>query len=272
MQVRELPFEFAPDKGKRSPGLHLSDLVRAVERDIFGAEARPDKTPDQIKRLEALFEAGAVWERAIEIAYTERYTKGRPWVKTQRELRMDGVWLTPDADDTREKRVEEYKWTRVSTATIAREGFEKKWPGYLMQMKAYCRALGYTKALLVVLHVNGNYKYGTAEGEPTPKRYEFTFTKQEVKENWLLLMNKKREIEGRLKGKGAGNAGVLDGLRLRRTGAVGGGDPAGGLGRPRGEGRGGEAAGRGGAGAEAQVEAVPWLNFAALDQDREEED
>lgn len=239
MKVTEQPFDFPPSP-PRTPGLHLSTIVRAIEQDIFGQEKRPDKTPDQERRLMAMWEAGLVWERAIEVAYSERYCKDRPWIIRQGEVEMDGIKLTPDADDPREKQIEEYKWTRVSLNTIAKEGFEKKWPGYLMQMKAYCRAKKRTKALLVVLFVNGDYKWGTTGCEPTPKKYLFEFTKQEIEENWLLILAKKRELERKPASKPA--ASPFARIRSNEGRGSGGGVTAKDLGLA----------------SQAQVEMVPW--------------
>lgn len=276
MRVEDVPFEFPPPP-PRSPGLHLSDIIREIERDILGPEARPDKTPDQLVRLQAHFEAGLLWERAFETAMRERYTEGRPWVKRQGEVEVDGVAMTPDALDTQEGVVEEYKWTRVSLATVLREGFDKKWPGYMMQLKAYCRACKTTKGKLIVYFVNGSYKWGTPEGDPLPKCWLFTFTRQELEENWLMILSKKREIEARGKGgrHGGADAGVRDGVRGGLRAGLRGLRLAAVVDRQAGARGGRPSAGRGGVRATAQVEAegndkvqrVPWLNFAALDEE-----
>lgn len=268
MKVEDVAFEY-PAGPPRTSGLHLSSIVREIERDILGPDKRPEMAPDQLVRLQAHFEAGLLWEQAYETAMRVRYTEGRPWVKRQWQVTVDGVSMTPDALDTREGVVEEYKWTRVSLATVLREGFDKKWPGYMIQLKAYCRACQTAKGKLIVYFVNGSYKWGTPEGDPCVKCWLFTFTRQELEENWLLVLNKKREMEG--KHDDADNA--VRGVVRKRL-------PGGGrlvlgaarLDRPAGARGGREAPRRGGDGAGSQVtggevERLPWLNFAALDEE-----
>lgn len=285
MKIREVPFEFAPDtvQAKRSVGLHLSQIIREIERDMYGAEKRPEITPDQERRLQAQWEAGLVWEKAIGLAYAMHYGESRKGLVYQKEFQVDGVYLTPDCLDHKNKVVEEYKWTKVSLNRFDREGLEKVWPGYLMQMKAYCKAAGYSKALLVVLFVNGDYRWGTPGADPTPKRFEIEFTRQEVEENWLLILGKKREMERRARRKGAGDDADADAGgdahgRVRRPLAAGlhRNRVVPGVGRALGEearrGAGeGEVERAGLAGRAGQVERVPWagrsLDFSGLDDD-----
>lgn len=272
MIVKTSPFIFPPSPEKRSKGLHLSDIVRAIEKDILGPEKRPDMTPDQERRLMAMFEMGHLWERAWQIAMGERYAKGKGRGVYQGEIKVDGIWMTPDWYDAEGKVVEEYKRSKVSTNTIEREGIERKWPGYLIQLKSYCRALKTTRGKLIVDFINGNYKYGTPEGQEQVWVFEIEFTRQELEENWIMVLNKKRELEAG-KGKGAGDGGSGAVVDVRRVGARGGDGKLGlfahlGSDRPRRVPAGREGAGEAGGGSE--VEPLPWargLDFAALDEE-----
>ncbi len=177
MQVTQTKLTF-PDQAPRS-GLHLSDIIKEIERDLLGDEARPDRTPDEVARSQAQWKDGELFEQAFK----------------QYQVESDGVLMTPDAFDTVNKVVEEYKRTRYSTKRIGE--WDKAFRGYLIQLKSYCRYYKTLKGRLVVHFVNGDYSHGRDEGQPVTWIFDLVFTRQELEDNWLWILSKKREMEAR---------------------------------------------------------------------------
>jgi hypothetical protein len=97
---------------------------------------------------------------------------------------MDGIILTPDGigfnDWVGEPVVEEYKCTARSCNNDPAEN-----TGWMMQVKAYCRVMGFRHAVMRVLYLNGDYR---SNRDPTPKTYLLTFTDTELDENWAAIV------------------------------------------------------------------------------------
>lgn len=174
----------------RSPGLHLSSLLREYERDVLGNDARP-ATEDGAKR-QAFFDGGFIFEELAQ-ALLRRSRHGRGLI-VQREVEADGVVMTPDVVDKRRKAIVDAKMTWKSTSHIdkIRAGkltWEKLWPGYMAQLKSYARYHGYRRGILVVFFTMGNWKRGDDWSGPVgPVEFVFEWTADEVEANWKMVL------------------------------------------------------------------------------------
>jgi hypothetical protein len=94
-----------------------------------------------------------------------------------------GIWCSPDGVDPNIWAVEEFKCTWYSAKKALDDPVY--WP-WLVQIKAYCKALDTRLAKLWVLHINGDY----SPPRPwPPKIYGIEFTELEIEENWQMLVN-----------------------------------------------------------------------------------
>jgi hypothetical protein len=82
--------------------------------------------------------------------------------------------------------VHEFKATYKSTKTVGNLTGEWMW---LSQMMAYCKALNTTYAMMHTLFINGDYQFPLS---PLKKIWFLEFTKQEIDDNWKLLMQYKK--------------------------------------------------------------------------------
>lgn len=173
------------DKDTRSPGLHLSAIVR----DLL-VRMEPKKYSDNTVSDPVLFrwESGFVWEEL----WSRALLRAQGFF-IQPEIILDGIYMTPDAVDPKTEELWEFKFTWKKYALDPALEGEKFW-SWFVQMKAYLWGLGLRRARLVVLFANGDYK-GTGP-LPLVRRYEFT--KQELKENWRMLTAHAKTMESAL--------------------------------------------------------------------------
>lgn len=205
-----------PSKLPRTPGVHLSSLIRCIAMENGYLEAEADEEfsimdrdirglnlpPEAIARICM----GLAWEQF----YIE--TQLPEVIDHPGEIEFDGVYMTPDGEelasifiDTRNRytpKIHEIKHTSKSMNTV---GF---WPAmtydtsvhgslgpvgtqwmWLAQLKGYCKAKGTRYAALHVLFSNGDYSWPQ---RPYPARYDIEFTQEELDENWALLDNYRR--------------------------------------------------------------------------------
>lgn len=159
----------------RSKGLHISSVISYLSEKI----GRRDNgmTREQLDQY-AIF--GRIWEQ-----YLADRTFTRPRYERIGEIEKDGIIGSPDAVDTHEWAVQEYKcWWRSSNKPIedSREAF---W-----QIQAYCYMLGMTRASLHVAFVCGNWRPPI----PETRAWDITFTVPELKANWEMIMQAAREM------------------------------------------------------------------------------
>lgn len=173
--IETLLFEAAPP---RTPGLHVSQIIRSLCKKLDPKRYIDGDLPWN------RFEAGFTFERVLETAFASRMAD----IFRPGEIICDGIILSPDGIDTDGWVLCEYKWTWMSSRE-APEG-PKFWP-WLVQMQAYCYALGVTRARLHAFFVNGDYKTKT----PEYRVWVFEFAAQELHENWQMLLREAR-VEG----------------------------------------------------------------------------
>jgi hypothetical protein len=186
----------------RTPGLHVTDIIQIILRKIdpsrYGGNMAEKYTQETRENWQ---EAGFLWEELLSKLFAERLREGteggivrfRPG-----ELRVDGILLSPDAAvfgldpipgcDPDAPVLEEYKATYKSSKDF--DLYDKRYIGWLLQMQAYCHALGTNRARLYVWHVNGDYKGGRL---PEVAGFELSWTRQELAQQWASLLNTARK-------------------------------------------------------------------------------
>jgi hypothetical protein len=194
--VDELPDIDNPREGQpeRSDTLHLSsiikDMLKTLDRKRFGGPLNP-----------VLIEIGWAFEHALSRGLLGVFKyQGPGHTFHPGEFRVDGVSMSPDlvtvepepdpitAIITDVLRVEELKFTRMSCRQPITD--PKFWH-YIVQLKAYARALGTLDARLRVLFINGNYSRddNDPEGGPVYRVFTLRFSPYELEENWQMLLN-----------------------------------------------------------------------------------
>jgi hypothetical protein len=165
----------------RSPGLHLSPIIKSLCHGIDPKRfpiPKPDAATSDMPW--ARFELGFTFERLLEMAFASRHTP----IFRPGEIELDGITMSPDGIDPDGYWLEEYKVTWMTTADIPEGG--KCWQ-WLVQMKAYCHALGTVNGRLRVLCVNG-----WGDKNPVYLPFEIQFTEQELRDNWRMIVGEAR--------------------------------------------------------------------------------
>jgi hypothetical protein len=165
--------------------LHVSDIYKSLNKKLDPERFNDDKGPNAEK-----MEVGLLFESILEEALARKYGTLRPG-----ETMLDNVWMSPDGVNPDAEALEEFKCTWMSSRHGLIDVFgypHTKFQHWFWQMKAYCLALGCTKAILTVLFVNGDYDRKNGMN-PQLKRYAIEFTPDELDENWQMLLRHARE-------------------------------------------------------------------------------
>ena len=171
MEILELQEEFPLTLVERSHDRpHVGEIIHDMLIDLGIGKRFDTDNPYQ-------FEKGFVWERLLSMALPIR-------VERPGEIMLDGVILSPDGvafnEWIQESVVEEYKCTARSSKSNPADNV-----GWMMQIKAYCKGVGVTNAVMRILHLNGDWKENRA---PMPKTYLFRFGQDELDENWNAIV------------------------------------------------------------------------------------
>ncbi len=172
----------------RSEGLHLTTIIRDL-MDKSGL-----KTPKSSWNMNTTQSVGFIWEETLSLAWEERLSrafaslldKEMGWYNTG-ELNLDGIIMTPDGYDPNNMILQEAKCTWKSSKNKPIDNFS-----WMVQTKAYCRALCIDKVMFHVLYLMGDYKASGPIYEP----WLITFKPHEIEENWQMLQNHKEYING----------------------------------------------------------------------------
>jgi hypothetical protein len=172
----------------RSPCIHVSDVIR----DICIATGQFDG--DREMNM-AQMQLG----RALEYAIISMVALDDPDRYIQPgEVMVDGLPGTPDLFDVIDYLPHEIKCTWMTTKWAP--GSEKFWK-YEVQLKAYAYMLGACKGRLHVCYINGAAypKRGERRDEfpyaPEYKVWEYTWSKSELAENWLMLLGRRDSMK-----------------------------------------------------------------------------
>lgn len=159
---------------ERTPGVHVSGVLRHI-REQLGEPS--DFSEDDLGKFAVV---GRLWEAQLAAAMF-------PPPRYQRvgEIELDGIIGSPDCYDFEDIAVGEFK---VTWRSAKRDIHEFRY--YWRQIKSYCHMLECQRAFLVVFYICGNWQ------PPVPicRRYNATFTKLELEENWQMILNNAREL------------------------------------------------------------------------------
>lgn len=196
MQIAALPGltlrDFAPpDTLVRSPGCHVSDIIKRVLVKLDPKRYGKDQQADDTENWQ---ETGFIWEDILGRAIATRGEQGDRW--RPGEVTLDHVAGSPDSiesgvqDDDPPFVVGEYKATwkscrDIDTPTPGAGLIDSKFIGYLIQLQAYCHMIQTTRARLYILFMNGDYQRYV----PQMRCYQIDFTPRELQEQWRSLLN-----------------------------------------------------------------------------------
>lgn len=188
--------DFAPpDTLVRSPGCHVSDIIKRV---LVKLDPKRYGTAQKADDTENWQEAGFMWEEILSGAIVNRGidqdSQGTRW--RPGEVTLDHVAGSPDSlecgvqGDDPAFVIGEYKATwkscrDIDTPTPGAGLMDSKFVGYLIQMQAYCHMVGTTRARLYILFMNGDYERYV----PQMRCYQIDFTPRELQEQWRSLLN-----------------------------------------------------------------------------------
>lgn len=194
---------------QRSPGVHLSGVIKAVLKSLGKLKEWKDLEEDEMPLNVVM---GIMWEQ---------YVVGLPGLKDviwqPGEVERDGVYLSPDGvmevEGTRQvstyrvgvDRPEQFasRFKEVIEELIELQEFKATWrseftygkdilqmTAWVWQLAGYCYAMGLVQACLHVLWVNGGYR------PPRPKyvKYRVRFEEEELKVFWenVVVKNKSK--------------------------------------------------------------------------------
>ena len=161
----------------RSLGVHVSDVIRrlCVQSGMFNPGGR-----DDVNLTNQWAQLGC----SLEDALVNRYDKHFPgrYVRPG-EVCLDGIYGTPDLQDTFDGGVDEVKLAWMGSGTDP--SGDKMWR-YRAQVKAYCKMLKTLIGRLHITHVNGRGDY---KGGPGPhfRLWEQRFSQSELDANWEMI-------------------------------------------------------------------------------------
>lgn len=171
---------WSQDKHVRSEGLHLTNILDEILKERGQSNVRDDLDPADLDDYAAV---GFLWERVLTRALTDMYCETANVVRLG-EFQKDGIYFTPDGIllncDGSKPSLEEWKCTWTSSNKLIEDRI--KW---MYQVKCYCYALDLTKATIRVLYINGTWRPPI----PRTRQYELEFSKRELAETWLEVLN-----------------------------------------------------------------------------------
>ena len=165
------PFPFS-EPIERSPGLHVSDVIRSILVDLGRLEKKDTFTESDMITMER----GFVWEQMLSMAW------GQLIGARIGEVECEGIALSPDgiSFDPDGPIIDEYKCTLKSAKSPPEDNM-----AWMMQIKAYCYACECLKARLWVWYMKGEYK----PPFHVFRVYGLEFTERELVENWTMIIN-----------------------------------------------------------------------------------
>ncbi len=215
MRFKEIPHDLVLAKNEpgyiRSPGLHMSDCYGSYFKELDPKRyakktAKGEDAPFDL----TVMEEGMAFEGWLEPQLRQRLLGDRPGeFFTQHEDKCKrfgeavkdgsglcwcgaGIAYSPDwlflEDDGMV--LGEFKRSKYSLRDAPADKRFSKW---ICQMQSYCYHLPTQVARLYVLFVNGDYSYKPPGGDEQIKAWEFSFTKQELRDNWKQLRDHARK-------------------------------------------------------------------------------
>lgn len=192
MRISEIaaPLVLPPPKCPRSPGVHVSGVIRAIAmevgfldkkwcEDLSLTDARTITDQKSILRIRM----GLAWEE--HLIPTIEGVLDHPG-----EMLLQGIYMTHDGESVDrvslgsrglELIVHEVKLTYRSS----RKDLKDQWM-WLTQLKAYCKGLGTKFARIYILFACGDYTFPIT---PDHRIYDIEFTEDEIEETWTMLID-----------------------------------------------------------------------------------
>lgn len=156
----------------RSEGIHFSSLNSCLRKHFY-AQKHPSLEKENLDHTTLLFAMGLAFESYI--------TGG----KKQKEYCIDNIYLTPDFV------LEDGEAWEIKTSYFSSNKDISENEQYIRQIKAYCKAVGVLEFGLVVLYYLGDWSWvwkrkgkEVNNRKPIMNTYKFTFTEDEINENW----------------------------------------------------------------------------------------
>lgn len=167
---------------ERSPGVHISDIIRDLENTVTKPGKRPKMSellPEEKKRMGHYTSMGWVWEEMVRRAMMETVYGGKDRYIRLGEIEKDDIYASPDCFDMEDFCVEEFKATWRSMRRPLATDF---W-SWMVQVKSYCHMTDTQWARFRVFWVCGDYR----NSGPTMKTYQIRFEVEELERNWAML-------------------------------------------------------------------------------------
>ena len=160
---------------ERSPGLHLTDVIRDIAGVLF---PKQKVSRDNCSwNREATMGMGFLWECALSDVMRDKMAHRIG------EVECDGIMMSPDGVDWGNGVLEEYKCTWKSTRHPPEDNWE-----WMTQIKGYLWGIGkgeMTRVVMRVLYVMGDWK----GGGPEYRVWRGEFEEWELRENWEMIVN-----------------------------------------------------------------------------------
>lgn len=189
--------------GERTPGLHVSDIVRdlcsQMEPERYPVLVRKEAEAERPRQTNPRWELGMAFEDQLGDRMADRYCRlYAPHAFRPGEITTDGIVGTPDVIDPlphlspgwdgitpEEPLIEEWKGTWLSSRHPIEGG---KFTYWIWQGKSYCYMHQVLTLRIRALHIMGDYLFDKSP-EPGPhfRTYEETYTWQELEEHWLMI-------------------------------------------------------------------------------------
>jgi hypothetical protein len=191
--VREVEFDIVSHLNARfghpprTDGLHVSHIYSDLDKVLNAKRYANQFSPSQLDHFAML---GFIWERVLEETLADLTVTADPsrFFRPGEQL-FDGILATPDyadldfyGDGSCVLGLEEWKVSWKSVKSI--NDYEKNFWRWLVQMKSYCLMLETLVARQRILFIVGDWRDDIS---PKCKTLEFTFTEQELQENWAML-------------------------------------------------------------------------------------
>jgi hypothetical protein len=177
---RPFPNARTPEP-ERAKGIHVTDILHAVEMQLYPNKWQPE--PPDTTQLR--FAAGFTWEELLTMAFGKRLAPRLPEQRCEGILlNPDGVWLTSGGNGL----IAEYKLTWRSSRHIITDNWY-----WMAQAKSYCYCWGLNRVVFYVFYVNGDYKSRQPEWNGGEL---IEFTDEEIMLNWNMILNNKHLVEG----------------------------------------------------------------------------
>lgn len=180
-EITEIPFDYTTlslseedEFRTRSPGLHLTDITRAMLLEARLAKWKEDGDPT---KRQMQFQKGFLFERIIQhILKLQDKIIYRPG-----EYIADGIIGTPDAVNITDNCLEEWKCTAISVKNLTRDNLFYEKPEWKWATGWHLENLGLSSVVFRIWHHR--------EFDPTIKQYQARFMPAELRDNKEKLLN-----------------------------------------------------------------------------------